>query len=210
MTRPTLRVERALLRSGAAIVIGIDEVGRGAIAGPVAVGAVAVTATSPPAPTGTRDSKLLSAAARRQLRPRIEQWTPSCAVGMASAIEIDRLGLTSAMKVAALRAVIAMKPVIDTLAGSGAIVVLLDGSHDYLTDLEQGAHWSVRTRVSADLTCSSVAAASILAKTQRDQLMQDLAVDYPDYGWDTNMGYPTASHRSMIAVRGSTPLHRYI
>lgn len=209
MPTPTLRWERSLLRHGASVVIGVDEVGRGAIAGPVTVAAVAITSRSRSAPSGVRDSKLLSAKARDTLRPQIEKWATGWAVGAADTAEIAALGLTTAMRLAGVRALTQLQKLEACAASTQDAVVLLDGSHDYLTHEQHGSPWRVLTRVRADLTCSSVAAASILAKTNRDAWMRAQASLHVGYGWETNMGYGTPEHLRAIAQRGYTPLHRY-
>ncbi len=122
---PTLRHERALLREGHRWVAGMDEVGRGALAGPVSVGVVLVDLTTRSAPPGLRDSKLLTPLARTKLSPRLRRWAPQWAVGHAEADEIDRLGIIAALRLAGRRA---LAQVTDTPS-----IVLLDGSHDWLS-----------------------------------------------------------------------------
>lgn len=206
---PTLRFERALLRSGVAALACADEAGRGALSGPVSLGVVVVTADTRAAPKGVRDSKLLTPEQRQALAPQIQRWAPH-AVGMASAAEIDRLGIVAAMRLAGHRALAAL-PVVPDL-------VLLDGKHDYLSDPEQPSLFPeagptsavppVTTLVKADLRCAGVAAASILAKTARDDLMVALHDSYPDYGWAGNKGYGAPDHLQALSRLGPTPLHR--
>jgi len=208
MNTPSLRLERRLLRSGATAVAGVDEVGRGAIAGPVTLGVVVVHAHTPTAPPGTRDSKDLSPAARRRLAPLVRAWAVDWAVGESSAIEIDEVGIIAAMQRALVRAFDQLRIRPD--------VVILDGRHDFATAAltEHAALDSstittrVVTRVGADRTCASVAGASILAKTDRDAQMTYLAGTYPDFGWDRNVGYATEEHRAGLLRGGPTPLHR--
>ena len=125
---PSLRQERALLPAGAAVVVAMDEVGRGALAGPVSVGVVAVTATTRTGPRGVADSKLLTPAARTALLPALSRWGLARAVGHASAAEIDEFGLIVALRLAGRRA---LAQVADAIGPS--VVVLLDGSHDWLS-----------------------------------------------------------------------------
>ncbi len=213
MTRspaPTLRVERRLLRDGATVVAAVDEVGRGALSGPVTVGVVLVTSRTRSAPTGVRDSKALRAEVREELAPRIRRWAAGYAVAHASAREVDERGVVAALRLAGHRALraLALRP----------DVILLDGDHDYLTaPAAPGLFaWSdeiddlpaVVTRVRADVSCAAVAAASVLAKTSRDALMGELARQFPHYGWGENKGYGTAEHRRALAEFGPTPLHR--
>jgi len=214
-----LVIERGLVDVGE-LVIGVDEVGRGALAGPVCVGAVAVRphgCAAPPA--GLTDSKLLSAAAREALVPLIHEWADAAAVGFASAAEVDAVGVIAALRRAAERA----------LAALPSALVLLDGSHNWLTrpdelwqlplepvrpdprpghNLEVAAAGRVVTRVKADTSCASVAAASVLAKVARDAHMVTLSENHAPYEWAANKGYAAAAHRAAIAEHGPTAEHR--
>lgn len=205
--RPDLRHERTLLRDGAAVVVGMDEVGRGALAGPVSVGAVAVDLTTGSCPKGVADSKLLTAASRTALLPALGRWGVSRAVGHASAAEIDAIGIIAALRLAGNRALAALSVDVD--------VVLLDGNHDWLStpgaeglELWPTSGPSVRTRIKADLACASVAAASVLAKCERDALMVALAAEHPEYGWHENKGYGAPEHLAALRSFGPTALHR--
>jgi len=197
--------------AGRGPVAGCDEVGRGAWAGPVSVGLVVVDPGGGPPPPGLRDSKLLTPARRSALVPAIDQWVVASAVGHAEAAEIDRWGLVVALRLAACRA-------LGQLATAPA-VVLLDGTHDWLAGpvppSEPGgmpAAWpaaiEVVTEAGADRRRASVAAASVLAKVARDELMRQRAGRYPGYGWEANKGYGTAAHRCALASRGPSPEHR--
>ena len=206
---PTLRIERGLLRAGAARVAGMDEVGRGSPAGPGHVGVVVVAGATPPAPKGVRDSKLVSPRTRLSLVPAVRAWAVDSAVGWAGASEVDEHGIVGALRLAGHRALAQLRCRPD--------VVLLDGGHDWLTPPDdppagegQPAGPAVRvvTRVKADLSCASVAAASILAKVARDSVMTALAHEHPDYGWADNKGYGTIDHLEAIARLGPTPHHR--
>lgn len=203
--KPDLRVERSLLRSGCALVGGVDEVGRGAWAGPVLVGVVVIGTDVAPAPAGTRDSKLLARAAREELLPALQAWCHGWAIGEASAREIDELGMTASLRLAATRAIAALPVPPDAL--------ILDGPYDYVTPrgLESDVgepRPRVHTRVGADLTCSSVAAASIIAKVLRDRRMREVATVHPSYGFDEHVGYGTPAHASAISVHGLCGEHR--
>ena len=123
---PSLRVERSLLREGYRLIASMDEVGRGALAGPASVGIVLVDDSVRTAPSGVRDSKLLTPAARRALVPRIRRWALAYAVGHAGPDEVDAVGILGALRLAAHRA-LAMLPAVPDL-------VLLDGNHDWLTE----------------------------------------------------------------------------
>jgi ribonuclease HII len=201
---PTLRLERRLLRSGVTRLGAMDEVGRGSPAGPVHVGLVVLDPSCSRPPSGIRDSKLLAATARERLVPRIESWVAAWAVGVATSDEIDALGLTGALRLAGTRALGQVDEPPDH--------VLLDGNYDWLTPVDGPRVGTLRpvvqVQVKADLTCTSVAAASILAKVARDAVMVGLASDYPDYAWDANKGYATEAHFAAIRRHGVTPHHR--
>lgn len=206
---PTLRTERALQREGYRLLAGMDEVGRGALAGPVSVGVVVIDETCRTAPQGVRDSKLLTPAAREAMVPRVRRWALAYAVGHASAVEIDRIGIIAALRLAGTRALAAL-PVRPDL-------VILDGNHDWLTDpqqvglfaeLAQPAVPPVRTMIKADLKCSSVAAASVLAKVERDGMLTQLHEQYPHYQWAANKGYSAPEHLLALDEHGPCELHR--
>lgn len=213
---PTLRHERALLGNGARLVAGMDEVGRGALAGPVSVGVVVVDAATRTAPQGLTDSKLLTAAARESLVPQVRRWGVAWAVGHAGPAEIDAHGIVAALRLAGRRALAQVRRTCGEIDA-----VLLDGSHDWLSrpdvDLFEATELdgepnerdpAVRTLVKADLQCSSVAAASVLAKVERDGLLIRLARQYPVYSWDQNKGYAAPAHLDALRRLGPTPQHR--
>lgn len=201
---PTLETERELLGAGAAYVIGCDEVGRGALAGPVAVGMAAVALDCGAFPEGLRDSKMLSEKRREALHAPVSAWVRHQAVGMASAEEVDELGITACLGLAGRRALVELHhlgvPLLDS-------VVLLDGSHDWLTPALANPV-PVRVRVKADRDCASVAAASVLAKVHRDRLMAAWHEESPEYGWAGNKGYGSAAHLDAIRAGGASRLHR--
>ncbi|OEV04643.1 ribonuclease HII [Streptomyces oceani] len=191
---PTHRVERSLrATTGAKIIAGVDEVGRGAWAGPVTVCA-AITGLRRP-PEGLTDSKLISAPRRTELATLLETWVNAHAFGDASRDEIDRLGMTAALRLAAVRALegLPMRP----------DAVILDGKHDYL-----GPPWRVRTVIKGDQSCVVVAAASVLAKVRRDAMMTELGTDHAVFAFEENAGYPSPVHRAALAEYGPTPQHR--
>lgn len=204
-TVPTLRHERTLLRQGARLVIGMDEVGRGAIAGPVAVGLSIVDAATRTAPEGLKDSKLLPEPTREALHPKVARWSRHAAVGMASNERIEQIGIIAALGLAARRALDAIREQGVDLTDA---VVLLDGSHDWLSPAIGGAI-PVTMKVKADRSCASVAAASVLAKVQRDRLMIDSDAVHPGYLWTSNKGYASAEHYAGISAIGPSPLHRW-
>ncbi|MDR0482120.1 MAG: ribonuclease HII [Cellulomonadaceae bacterium] len=199
MTRVTLDQERAILNHfppGTALA-GMDEVGRGSLAGPVGVGVAVVTALTPDPPGIIADSKALSAARRHEAIGEIHAWAAVTSVGYASSQEIDEWGMTRALRIAGSRALVVVEK---QMGAMGAI--LLDGSHNWLGDDR------VTLQVKADQQCASVAAASIVAKVDRDALMVDAAREYPEYGWERNKGYGTAVHRQAIREHGLSPHHR--
>lgn len=209
--KPSLRVERQLQRQGHRLLAGMDEVGRGALAGPVSVGVVVIDETVRSAPTGVRDSKLLTERARRGLVPRIHRWAVAHAVGHSSPEEIDEIGIMAALRLAGLRALAAIELTPD--------LVILDGNHDWLTaptdvgllafaEPAGPATPPVSTMIKADMKCSSVAAASVLAKVERDTIMVELGAEHPSYGWHLNKGYAAPEHMDALARLGPCELHR--
>ena len=202
---PTLRLERAMHRDGVRFVIGCDEVGRGAIAGPVAVGFSVVGVGVKKHPEGLRDSKMLSEKRREQLAPLASTWSLFSAVGLASPLEVDTIGIIAALGLAGRRA-------LTQLHEAGVLihesVVLLDGSHDWLTPALAKPP-RVHTRVKADRDCASVAAASVIAKVHRDRLMIDADGTIPGYGWTGNKGYGSTEHYAAIDRQGPSELHRH-
>ncbi|HEV7956508.1 MAG: ribonuclease [Microbacteriaceae bacterium] len=201
---PTLEIEASLHEEGHRYVIGCDEVGRGAIAGPVAVGLAIVDVTIGSFPNGLRDSKLLSEKRREQLEPLTIDWALHTAVGLSSAAEVDEWGLTAALGMAGRRALAGLHTAGASIRES---VILLDGSFDWLNPALT-TPLLVRTRVKADRDCASVAAASVVAKVHRDRLMIEADAGTPGYGWAGNKGYGSAGHFAAIAELGATDLHR--
>lgn len=200
---PTLEFELECFSSGCDVVIGIDEVGRGAVAGPVAVGAYAVFAGTTEFPVGLRDSKLMTEKRREALAPLLSTWGRG-AVGFGAAPEIDEHGITAMLGESARRALL-------QLHGAGVrvdrAVILLDGAHDWLSPVLRSP-LNVITRVGADRQCASVAAASVQAKVARDALMREAHEATPHYAWASNKGYGAAAHYAGIAEHGLTVLHR--
>lgn len=211
---PTLRHERTFKAQGARLVAGVDEVGRGALAGPVSVGIAVVDLERQRPLAGVKDSKLLSPAERERLDPLVRRWSVASAVGHASAQEIDSIGIIAALRLAGTRAwheILA--------AGVTPDLVLLDGSHNWLSPADQlslfdepvldaGCDAPVHTKIKADMQCLSVAAASVIAKVERDRMMREIHAEYPDFGWDINKGYATVLHRDVLRAAGPTPYHR--
>ncbi|KEP76267.1 ribonuclease HII [Microbacterium sp. SUBG005] len=206
MIEPTLTLERRLLKQHA-IVIACDEVGRGALAGPVAVGAAVVdpARSRKRVPAGLRDSKLVPEARRPEVAARAAAFVQHSAVGWASSVEVDEIGIIRALGLAAVRA-------IADLRAHGVVpeeaVVILDGNHDYITPAGESG-LTVRPIIKADRDCASAAAASVIAKVARDTLMTGLHEDLPAYGWARNKGYASLDHREAISAHGMSMHHRH-
>ncbi len=205
VVEPRLTLERRLLREHT-MVIACDEVGRGALAGPVAVGAVAVDAarSRKRIPAGLRDSKLIPEARRDEVAARASTWVAAGAVGWAEAAEIDEIGIMRALGLAALRAIAQLRDAGVVPEGS---LVLLDGNYDYIAPAG-GAGMPVRPLIKADRDCASVAAASVIAKVARDEVMRGLHDELPVYGGLRNKGYASADHRAAIRDHGISRHHR--
>jgi len=194
--RPHLEFERPLWEAGCLFVAGIDEAGRGALAGPVAAGVVVLPA-SPDIPyllTGVRDSKLMTPNQRRTWAETICEQAAGWAVGTASPQEIDQIGIVPATRLAARRALDALAVVPGHL--------LLDFLHLPEVDLPQTAI------VKGDRRSLSIAAASVLAKTTRDALLEQLDTEYPGYGFARHKGYGTTAHQAALRRLGPSPVHR--
>lgn len=195
---PTLDVEREFFAAGARVVAGVDEVGRGAIAGPVTIGVVAIDATVGEIPAGLRDSKLMTPKRREAMVPVAKEWGLAWATGSATAQEIDKIGIMSALGLAASRALQKL--------GVTPDVLILDGNSSFLVEEDNGPR--VVTRVKADQDCACVSAASVIAKVERDSLMTELHQQFPHYGWDGNKGYGAKVHTDAIKTHGLTDFHR--
>lgn len=189
---PGTAFERACWRDGADLVAGVDEVGRGAWAGPVSVGIVVVP--KGPALRGLRESKLLHEAEREPLFRLIVRWSTAWAVGHASNEECDALGMSAAQQLAARRALGTLGVVPDC--------VLLDGRWDFL------GVGHVRPIVKGDRRSAAIAAASVVAKVTRDRMMRAVAAEFPWYGFEANKGYPAPAHVAGLRWVGPSVLHR--
>ena len=197
MTYPSLSLEAELLETYD-FVIGVDEVGRGALAGPVAVGAVAVSESHLDGlPEGVRDSKLVPESKRGAISASIQSWA-NHNVGYSTVSEIEAFGISVALKLAAVAAI--------TPLVQGKCVVLLDGSQNFLADAGLGV--DVILRVKADRDHASVAAAALVAKVKRDNVMRELHDTNPIYDWKSNKGYASASHIAALQSLGPTEHHR--
>jgi ribonuclease HII len=187
---PGLSVERELWTSDETIVVGMDEVGRGAWAGPISVGAAVVPRDR--RVYKIRDSKMLTEDEREAMFDRIASWCEVWAVGHATHEECDELGMSDAQRLAARRALEAL--------GVTPHHVLVDGNWDFVG----GAIRIVR----GDRTSLSIAAASILAKVTRDRIMRGIADQYPGYNFEANKGYPCPTHKANLQALGPSAIHR--
>jgi ribonuclease HII len=189
---PTLAFERSAWDAGHDVVVGVDEVGRGAWAGPLMVGAAVLPRGR--RVNGVRDSKMLPEQRREELFDRVARWCAAWAVGAASQEECDTLGMADAQRLATRRA----------FAGLGLVpgTVLIDGNWDFA-----GTGNTVKI-VHGDACCLSIAAASVLAKVTRDRHMRSVAPFYPHYEFQDNKGYPCWRHKMALQAYGPCTIHR--
>ncbi len=185
-------IENALRRAGHACVAGVDEVGRGCLAGPVTAAAVILDPRRPIA--GLRDSKLLTPEARERLHDRIVRRAVAWAVVSRSVADIDRLNIHKASLAAMRDAIMGLAPAADYVLADGFAIPDLAVPHQGL--------------VKGDQRCACIAAASIVAKVTRDRLMLALDRDDPRYGYARHKGYATAEHLAAIRVHGLSDAHR--
>ena len=201
---PSLSFEQTL---NARYVIGIDEVGRGCIAGVVAVGAVLIDLENISQwPEKLQDSKLLTPKSRTAIFDEVSNWALSWSVGLASVEEIERGGIISSLGLAASRALLEIANGNAKSLTEFPTVILLDGNQDYLGTKSMG--FRVQTKIKADQDCVSVAAASVLAKVTRDNLMVEISETYPQYALESNKGYASADHIKGLKEHGPSPIHR--
>lgn len=179
------------------MIIGVDEVGRGCLAGPVAAGAVVLAGPI----RGLKDSKLLARAQREKFDVRIRERALGFAVGWATVEEINRHGLTEAVRMAMHRAV---DEVLKTFAAVERLIV--DGNYNYFANHSLSA--LSQAVIKADQTVPAVSAASIIAKVARDMHMIGLAERYPGFGFENHVGYATLAHRRALQQFGATEIHR--
>ena len=191
MDWPDFSREEALMAQGAHVVAGVDEAGRGPLAGPVVAAAVVLDPKD--IPTGLADSKQVSAKRREALFAELFEKA-RVGVGMASVDEIDDINILNATYLAMTRA-------LETLGD--VTYALIDGNR-----IPGGLACRAEAIVKGDAKCISISAASIIAKCTRDRIMVDLAQQHPGYGWEQNMGYPSKRHKEALQNLGVTPHHR--
>ncbi|NDJ53173.1 MAG: ribonuclease HII [Chloroflexi bacterium] len=199
-----LQHEFGWLAEGYVLIAGVDEVGRGAFAGPVSAGAVVLPLDRESLVedlAGVRDSKACTALQRQRLEPVIQEVAIAWAVADASATEIDQYGIVSAARIAMMRAIEGLRP---QLAGWPE-ALLIDGHYMALPLLGMIPQKAMKK---GDQRSLSISAASILAKVHRDRLMVELAEQYPDYGFEFNKGYGTKHHRNQLNALGPCSAHR--
>lgn len=192
MSLPDYHLEELAVLRGASVVAGVDEVGRGPLAGPVMAAAVILHPDR--IPEGLNDSKKLSKKRREALYEQILE-VADVGFGEASVAEIDEINILRASHLAMVRAV-------QDLSGRPDYV-LVDGKM-----IPRGLNIRAEGVAKGDTKSVSISAASIVAKIRRDQLMESLAQQFPGYGWERNMGYPTKEHKSALVSLGITPHHR--
>lgn len=190
---PGLGNERALWAQGRNVVVGIDEVGKGAWAGPLTLGAAVVPKDS--RIYKVRDSKMLTEPEREAMFDRVANWCEAWSVGHATVEECDELGMSAAQRLAARRCIEGLGVEVDH--------VLMDGNWDFI------GGGNTTLIVKGDATCLSIAAASILAKVTRDRMMREAAGHYPHYAFAGNKGYPCPIHKRALSEYGPTQVHRH-
>ena len=191
-TVPSLSVERYLWAEGHEVVVGVDEVGRGAWAGPISVGAAVLPKDK--RVYRVRDSKLLTEREREAMFDRVAGWCAAWSVGHASYEECDLLGMSAAQRLAARRAMEGL--------GLSPDKVLIDGNWDFV------GTGNTHRIIKGDAHCLSIAAASILAKVTRDRLMRAEAPHFPGFDFELNKGYPCPRHKFALRAWGPTTIHR--
>ena len=197
MQKPDLwETENKLHADGYSLVCGVDEAGRGPLAGPVCAAAVILPSDEETQTLlkGLNDSKKLTERRRESMFPVIQERAIACAVAWASVEEIEELNILQATFLAMNRAINGL--------GIRPELALIDGNRSPETDLH------TRTVIKGDATCACIAAASVLAKVSRDHLMMKLAEEYPMYGFDRHKGYGTAAHYEALHLYGPSPVHR--
>lgn len=193
---PSLDIESELHATGSRVVAGIDEVGKGSWAGPLVVCAAVIRVEVPVDDLVARDSKTLSEKKREALFDTVAAQCSNWALGVVTADECDRFGMSNAQRLATKRAVVGLGVSVDA--------VIADGKWDFVTPLVP----RVVMRVKADALSASVAAASVLAKVSRDRMMREFDHVHPHWNFAGNKGYPCPKHRDGLRHHGTSPIHR--
>jgi len=195
---PNREREDQLRTQGRRIVVGVDEVGKGAWAGPLCVGMAVIPKSG--AMPGIRDSKSISEKKREAMFDDVVAWCTASSVGFATHVECDELGMAEAQRLATRRAFAE----ICRLLGATPDAAVVDGKWDFVSPTIDRVDMIVK----GDSTCLSIAAASIVAKVTRDRVMRELALDFPAWSFDTNKGYPCHWHRAALQGYGLSAIHR--
>lgn len=207
---PSLSFENSFFETGTRFIIGVDEVGRGSIAGPVAVGVALIDNHRDlnAWPPKLRDSKLLSERAREEIFPEVGSWVSGWAVGMATVDEIEARGIVESLSLAGRRAIeqLLIDPALREAISTDGIMLILDGSHNWLGSNALGLPVTVKTK--ADRDCVSVSCASVMAKVTRDRHMLEIHEEYQHFGLASNKGYASEGHISALREHGPSPIHR--
>lgn len=189
------------------LIVGVDEVGRGCLAGPVVAGALALPSrmdeSRDPWLKEVRDSKQVRPEVRERLVPRIERWAAAWGIGWASVEEIDRINIYHASHLAMCRAVEMLEKGLPSHPKTQIAHILIDGNR-----IPAGMRRPATAVVKGDLQCMSIAAASILAKVWRDRLLAELDREYPGYGFSAHKGYSTPAHQMALRKLGPCAIHR--
>ena len=214
VTTPDLSKERALRADGHTWIAGMDEVGRGAWAGPVSVGVALIPAkaTKRTMPRWLRDSKQLSEARRESIFESVGAWCVDWAVGHATPEECDRWGMRIALRLAAQRALAALDRPPDALLVDGPLDLVSEPDAEHAEPGQRHPKPAftgpVHPVVGGDARCASVAAASVLAKVVRDRLMRAESEHFPAYAFEQNKGYPSPVHQMALRGYGLSSIHR--
>jgi ribonuclease HII len=208
---PSLEFERSFFETGSRFIVGVDEVGRGSIAGPVAVGVSLIDSQRDLSawPVKLKDSKLISEKVREEIYPEVCSWVSGWAVGMASVAEIESKGIVESLRLAGMRALeqLVRDPALRQAIATDRATVILDGSHNWLGKEVFGMQVTVKTK--ADRDCVSVACASVVAKVTRDRHMCEIDLENPSFGLATNKGYASEAHIAALRELGPSPIHRH-
>jgi ribonuclease HII len=191
-TVPSLEIERELWAEGAEFIVGVDEVGRGAWAGPLSVGAAVLPQDK--RVNNIRDSKMLTEPERERLFDKVADWCVTWSVGHAEQWECDAYGMAEAQRIAARRAIQGL--------GVTPHHVLIDGNWDFV------GLGNTQKLIKGDARCLSIAAASVLAKVTRDRRMREAHTSYPLYNFDNNKGYPCPRQKAALRAYGPSAIHR--
>jgi ribonuclease HII len=198
MQYPDIELEKSLWKKGFKYVVGIDEAGRGPLAGPVAAGAVVIE-NGKQVVEKVRDSKKMTEKQREEAFEKIKEISTAWGVGLVDSREIDRIGIQDAVKKAMIIALVQ----VEKKLGKKAEFLIVDG-----TNVMPIIGYKMKRIKHGDLDHYSISAASVLAKVERDRIMKEYAIKYPEYGFDRHVGYGTKLHMDMLKEYGPCDIHR--